>query len=54
MSTKLLSVIKLTAALLIGVITGYWWPNNPVEEAAETYIQSETGIPVKLQFPSSP
>jgi len=39
----------LLAALIIGLLSGYfWYPDNPVEEIAEKIIEEQTGIDIDL------
>lgn len=40
--------LKIAAAAVVGCFTGYMIPDNPVEQAAEEFIQKETGVSIDL------
>ena len=40
--------LKLVSVALLGGLTGWFWPDNPIEQYAENYIQKQTGITVDI------
>lgn len=42
------SLIKMGVIFFVGAGTAWFWPDNPVEQYAEKYIERETGVELDL------
>jgi len=54
MNDRLWSLVKIGISALVGLITGYFIPNNSVEQAVECFIRAETGIAVDFHPDTCP